>query len=117
MFTWNFLRQTAERAVKVYAESLAALLLASKTGLLDAPWGSSLSVAGMAALVSVLVSIASRPVGAPDSPSLVQLGTPNLDAVSGADNRFAPPGPDPGATDEPPWKIRPLPSPEPRPER
>jgi hypothetical protein len=77
VFTWNFVRQTAERAVKVFAESLAALLLASKTGLLDAPWVTSLSAAGMAALVSVLVSIASRPVGAPDSPSLVRIGAPD----------------------------------------
>jgi hypothetical protein len=34
MFTWNFLRQTVERATKVFAESLAALLLASNAGLL-----------------------------------------------------------------------------------
>jgi hypothetical protein len=85
MYTWNFLRQTAERAVKVFAESLAALLLASNAGLLDAPWGTSLSAAGMAALVSVLVSIGSRPVGPPDSPSLVRIGAPNLTAARAAD--------------------------------
>jgi hypothetical protein len=85
VFTRNFVRQTAERAVKVFAESLAALLLASNTGLLDAPWETSLSAAGMAALVSVLVSIASRPVGAPDSPSLVRIGAPDPAAPRAAD--------------------------------
>jgi hypothetical protein len=83
MFTWNFLRQTAERAMKVFAESLGALLLASKAGLLDAPWGAALSAAGMAALVSVLVSIASRPVGPPDSPSLVRIGASGIHAEGG----------------------------------
>lgn len=84
MFTSNFLRQTAERAVKVFAESLAALLLASKAGLLDAPWVASLSAAGMATLLSVLASIASRGVGQPDSPSVVRIGPSDLGAAPAA---------------------------------
>jgi hypothetical protein len=84
MFTWNFLRQTVERATKVFAESLAALLLASNAGLLDAPWVASLSAAGMTALLSLLASIASRPVGQPDSPSLVRIRASSLDAAKDA---------------------------------
>jgi len=46
-----------ERAVKTFAQTLAALLTAAGTGLLDSAWTTDLSVAGMASLLSVLTTI------------------------------------------------------------
>lgn len=60
----------AERAVKTFAEALVALFVAGIT-ILNIDWVQALSVAGTAALVSVLTSIASVPVGKFDGPSLV----------------------------------------------
>lgn len=69
MFTLEFWKATAERAVKTFAQTLAAMLTAAGTGLLDAQWGQHLSVAAMAMVLSVLTSVASSRVGAP-GPSL-----------------------------------------------
>src|SRR5690349_21520016 len=76
MFTLAFWRATAERAVKTFAQGLAALLVADGTDLLTTNWGDRLSVAGMAAVVSVLTSVASGPVGA-SGPSLGNAETLN----------------------------------------
>ena len=54
-----FWRATVERSLKTGAQTLAALLVADGTGLLDSQWVPLLSVAGMAMLVSVLTSIGS----------------------------------------------------------
>lgn len=59
MRTREFWISATERAVKTSAQSLGATLTASAAGLLDAPWGASLSVAGMAAVLSLLTSIGS----------------------------------------------------------
>jgi hypothetical protein len=58
MFTFAYLKSLGERAVVAFATSLGALLTAGGVGLLDAPWQQSLSVAGMAALLSVLTAFA-----------------------------------------------------------
>lgn len=57
MFTAAFWKDAAVRAVKTFAQAEVALLGANSVGLLDAPWGASLSAAGMAALLSVLTSV------------------------------------------------------------
>lgn len=54
-----FWKATGERGVKTFAQTLAALLVADGTDLLNSAWVARLSVAGMAALVSVLTSIGS----------------------------------------------------------
>ncbi len=59
MFTGSFVTALVERAVKTFAQALAALLVADGTGILDTNWGDNLSVSGMAALVSVLTTVAS----------------------------------------------------------
>lgn len=69
MFTVAFLKAVLERAVKAFASSLVAVLLAGPTGLLSVAWQDALSVAGMAAVVSVLLNVASGSVG-PAGPSL-----------------------------------------------
>lgn len=74
LWSGAFWKATAERAVKTFAQSLAALLLADGTGLLDSQWVPRLSVAGMAALVSVLTSVGSD-AATGDGPSLTNSET------------------------------------------
>ena len=59
MFTAAFLKAVAERAIKTFAQAAAALLVGNGTGLLDTDWAAVLSVAGIAAVVSILTSIGS----------------------------------------------------------
>lgn len=70
MLTELFWRQAAERAAKTFAQALIGLLSGDQLGILDIDWTASLSVATLAALVSVLTSVASAPLGPPDTPSL-----------------------------------------------
>lgn len=57
MWSKTFALAVLERAIKTFAQSAAALLVAAGTGLLDADWLQILSVSGMAAVVSVLSSV------------------------------------------------------------
>lgn len=70
----EFAKATLERAVKTFAQSAVALLTANATGLLDVDWAQLASVSGLAAVVSVLTSIASAPFGG-DGPSLTKSET------------------------------------------
>jgi len=72
MWTKEFWKQTAERAVKTFAQAAIALLTGDGMGLLDINFGNVLSVAGLAAVVSLFTSIVSANIG-PDqnSPSVV----------------------------------------------
>lgn len=72
MFTKTFWKDTAERAVKTFAQSMAAVLTAGVTGVLDVDWINALSVSLLATLVSVLTSVGSGYVG-DDSASAVNL--------------------------------------------
>ena len=58
LFTKDFWLAASVRAIKTLAQTMVALLVAAQSGLIDADWGVTLSVAGMAALVSVLTSVA-----------------------------------------------------------
>lgn len=71
MFTSFFWRSVVERAVKTFAQGAAALLVGDGLGLLTVDWATVGSVAGLAAVVSVLTSVASAPFGEVDSPSAV----------------------------------------------
>ncbi|MFK4781307.1 holin [Lactococcus petauri] len=62
MFTKSFLKDTAERAIKTFAQSFVASL-AVGTGLLDVDWLNALSIAGLATVISVFTSIGSGTVG------------------------------------------------------
>jgi hypothetical protein len=62
MFTLAFWKAAGERAVKTFAQTLLAALLAAHT-LTDAPWVPALSAAGLAAVLSVLTSLISSKVG------------------------------------------------------
>ena len=59
MFTTAFWKASFERAVKTFAQSLVAVGLVDAGGLLDVGWTAALSAAGLAALISVLTSVAS----------------------------------------------------------
>jgi hypothetical protein len=59
MFTTEFAKAAIERAVKTFCQVLAALLVADGTDLLSTDWGNQLSVAGMAAVISILTTVAS----------------------------------------------------------
>ena len=55
-----WLKAAAIRAVKTFAQTLAASIAVSST-LTDAPWIPALSAAGMAALLSLLTSLGGLP--------------------------------------------------------
>jgi hypothetical protein len=63
-----------ERAVKTFCQSLVALLIADGTDLVTTAWADRLAVAGMAALISILTSVASAPFGG-SGPSLTTEST------------------------------------------
>lgn len=72
MFTRKFWQNALERAIKTAAQTAVALLLVSTTtGVLDVDWQQTASVAALAAIVSVLTSVAGRDIGKPGDPSLV----------------------------------------------
>jgi hypothetical protein len=71
LFSRAFLIATAERAIRTFAASLASLLTASGAGIVDVDWGQNFSVAGMAALVTVLFAIGGGTLGKGDGPSFV----------------------------------------------
>ena len=69
ILTGRFWAAALERAVKTCAQTLAAMLTASGAGLIDADWYGSLSVSGMAAIISLLTSVGSD-VATGSGPSL-----------------------------------------------
>ena len=76
MFTSEFALALFERALRTFAQAFGAFLAAGATGVLDADWQTAASVSGMAALLSVLTSIAAGAV-APDSGASFGTETPN----------------------------------------
>lgn len=73
MFKKMFWKDASERAVKTAAQTSVALLTADGVlGLLDVDWGQGASVVGLAALVSLLTSVASAPAGTPGTASLTK---------------------------------------------
>lgn len=66
-----------DRAVSTFAQATVATLTAGVAGILDVDWAQVLSVGGLAALVSVLTTVAFR--GAPDVVSVTQAGSGHLE--------------------------------------
>jgi hypothetical protein len=77
MFTKEFIKDPAERAVVTFAETALALVIAvaasPHNGLTDVPWVTVLNVSALAALISVLKSVVASRLHDPKSASLVDL--------------------------------------------
>jgi hypothetical protein len=71
MWTLEFWKDLGERAIKTFAQSPAAGIVAGATGLLDVEWITVLSVAGLVTLASVLTSLASAPFSTKGTASLI----------------------------------------------
>jgi len=59
IWTTDFWRGAAERAIKTVAQSLVAVIGVAGTGLMDVDWVAALSVAAAAGLASLLTSLSS----------------------------------------------------------
>lgn len=64
MWTAGFWKATAERALRTFAQSLAAVLVAGATTLLDVEWKAAFATAGMATLLAVLTAVGAANAGA-----------------------------------------------------
>jgi len=72
MWTLDFWRSTAERALRTLAQVLLSMIVVGETGFLDVDWVQALSVAGLAAVASVLMSIGATGIGDKGTASLVR---------------------------------------------
>jgi hypothetical protein len=63
MFTVKFWKDAAERAIRTAAQALLALWATDVAGVLEVDWVQAGSVAALAALMSVLMSIVATNVG------------------------------------------------------
>ena len=81
MFTSSFWEQAGERALKTFAQTLVASGIVVGVAGWD-KWQAALIAAGIAALLSVVTSVASVSIGERGTPSLVSGElTPNVAAV------------------------------------
>lgn len=71
MWTIGFWKQAVERAVKTAAQAALAFFIVGQTVFTEIDWGVVAGGAAVAAIASVLTSLASAPFGPEDSPSLV----------------------------------------------
>ena len=71
MWTLVFWRQTAERAIKTAAQAALAFFIVGQTVFAEVDWSVVAGGTAVAAIASVLTSLASAPFGPVESPSLV----------------------------------------------
>ena len=71
MRTSAFWANAAERAVRTFAQALVAVMVAGFVFTDAAAWGEALLSAAVAALISLLTSVAASGVGDAESPSLL----------------------------------------------
>lgn len=62
MFTAAFWKALAERAIKTFAQAVAALMVADAADLLSVDWKAVLATAGLTTLASILTTIGSGAV-------------------------------------------------------
>ena len=71
IWTLGFWKGSAERAAKTAAQAALAFFVIGETGVADVDWLTVGGVAVVAAIASVLTSLASAPFGPENTPSLV----------------------------------------------
>lgn len=71
----SYWKKLGERAVIVFASSLAAVLGSGVVNILDVPWQDALATSAGATLVAVLLSIAGGGATTSDSPALTSKET------------------------------------------
>jgi hypothetical protein len=71
IWTKNFWKQTAERAIKSFCQGLLVSLTANVISLFNIDWKAALGAAGLYTLYSILTSIGSSITTQKESPSLV----------------------------------------------
>lgn len=79
MFNSQFWKQTAERVVKGFAGAFLGAAFVGSTGPVNAfhiNWGDAAGIGAGGAVLALLLSVASLPVGEPNSPSAVRLEPP-----------------------------------------
>ncbi|MFD7296310.1 holin [Streptomyces sp. NPDC059897] len=74
MWSIGFWKATTERAIRTFAQALAAVLVAGATNLLDVDWAAALGTAGLAALLAVLTAVGTAGIG-PHGPGLLEAPT------------------------------------------
>ena len=74
MWTTEWWKQVAERALKTAAQAGLAFFIVGQTVFTEIDWAVVAGGMGVAAIASVLTSIASTPFGPQGSPSLVKDG-------------------------------------------
>ena len=72
MYTLTFWKDAAERAVRTAAQVLVAFFATNTFGILEVDWAQAGSVAALAALTSLLMSIAGTGIGSQDSGSILK---------------------------------------------
>ena len=72
MWSRKFWQDSAERSIKTFAQTAVSFLVIGTTGVLEVNWEQIVSVSGIAALASILTSIASDRVGTKGTASLVK---------------------------------------------
>jgi hypothetical protein len=72
MFTIKFWKDAGERAIRTAAQALIALWATDVSGVLAVDWVQAGSVSALAALMSVLMSVAATGVGDPESAGITK---------------------------------------------
>ena len=72
MYTLTFWKDAAERAVRTAAQALLALWATDVSGVLAVDWLQAGSVSTLAALMSLLMSVAATGTGSQDSASVLK---------------------------------------------
>jgi len=80
IYTPTFWKDAAERAISTAAQAAIGVLTAGSIGLVDVDWASTGSIAGLAAVVSLLKSIVASGIGNGDA-SLVDTAEPGRHAA------------------------------------
>ncbi|MEV5444055.1 holin [Streptomyces sp. NPDC052644] len=74
MTTSAFWKATLERMVRTFAQAVLGAVSADQLGILDVDWGQAAGVGGLAAVLSLLTSVATSGVG-PVGPGITETPT------------------------------------------